>query len=70
VSVTTTSGCAWTASSRVSWITVTSGASGTGNGSVAFSVAANPGGTRDGTLSIGGQTFTVTQGAPPGPSPP
>lgn len=70
VSVTTASGCAWTASSRVSWITITSGASGTGNGSVAFSVAANPGGTRDGTLSIGGQTFSVTQPPVSAPSPP
>ncbi len=70
VSVTTASGCAWTASSRDSWITVTSGASGTGNGSVAFSVAANPGGTRDGTLSIGGQTFSVTQPPVSAPSPP
>ena len=43
------------------------GASGTGNGTVAFSIAANTGSTsRSGTLTVGGQTFTVTQaGAAP-----
>ncbi|HEY7191028.1 MAG TPA: BACON domain-containing carbohydrate-binding protein [Vicinamibacterales bacterium] len=62
--VTTAGGCAWTASSNVPWITVTSGASGTGNGSVSFTVAANTAASRSGTLTIGGQTFTVTQSAP------
>ena len=41
VTVTTTAGCNWTASSGVSWITVTSGASGSGTGTVGYSVAAN-----------------------------
>src|SRR4029453_3909917 len=31
------------------------------NGSVGFSVAANPGGSRTGTLTIAGLSFTVTQ---------
>jgi hypothetical protein len=62
VSVTTQSGCAWTAVSNASWITVTSGASGTGNGTVAFTVAANTtGADRTGTLTIAGRTFTATQ---------
>lgn len=61
VTVTTQSGCAWTAASNASWITVTSGASGTGSGAVAFTVAANTGGARTGTLTIAGSTFTVTQ---------
>ena len=56
-------GCAWTASSSAAWVTVTSGASGSGNGPVSFSVAANTGGARSGTLTIAGQTFTVTQAA-------
>lgn len=64
VAVTTTSGCAWTAASNANWIAITAGASGTGNGSVAFSVAANSGGARTGTLTIAGQTFTVNQAAP------
>jgi hypothetical protein len=63
VNVTTTSGCAWTASSNVPWITLTSGATGTGNGSVTFNVGINTGASRSGTLTIAGQTFTVTQGA-------
>jgi uncharacterized protein (TIGR03437 family) len=62
VSVNTTAGCSWTAVSGVSWITITSGASGTGNGSVTYSVAANTSVSgRTGTLTIAGQTFTVTQ---------
>jgi Viral BACON domain/Putative binding domain, N-terminal len=63
VSVTTTSDCAWTASSNVPWITITSPSSTTGNGIVSFSVTANPGAQRTGTLTIAGQTHTVTQSA-------
>ncbi len=56
------SDCAWTATSDSGWLTITSGASGTGNGSVAFSVSANSAsGSRSGHLTIGGKTFTVTQ---------
>ena len=62
VTVTTQGGCAWTAVSQASWITVTSGAAGSGSGRVELTVAANtdvmP---RSGTVSIGGQTFTVNQ---------
>ena len=62
LSVTAASGCAWTASSNVEWITITSGASGNGNGSVGYSVAANPSGSsRIGIVTIGGRTVTVTQ---------
>ena len=63
--VTAPTGCAWTGvSNNTSWLTVTSGASGTGNGTVAFSATANPNGTpRTGTLTIGGQTFSVNQAA-------
>jgi hypothetical protein len=35
--------------------------SGTGNGKVSFKVAKNGGAQRTGTLTIAGQTFTVTQ---------
>jgi len=61
VAVTTQTGCAWTAVSNANWITVSSGASGTGNGAVTFNVAANTGGARTGTLTIAGLTFTVSQ---------
>jgi bacillolysin len=63
VTVTTQAGCSWTAASNDSWITVTSGQSGTGGGTVGYSVATNYGPTRAGTVTIAGQTFTVTQEA-------
>ena len=63
VGVTSAASCAWTANSNASWITVTSGASGTGNGSVGYSVQANTGAARNGTLTVAGQTFTVYQAA-------
>ena len=62
VAVTGGSGCAWTATRNVSWITITSGASGSGNGTVNFTVAATSGPSRSGTLTIAGRTFTVNQG--------
>ena len=61
VKVSTTNACTWTASSNASWITVTSGATGTGDGSVALSYAANTGASRTGTVTIAGQTFALTQ---------
>jgi len=67
VTVTTTSACAWTASSNAPWLSITSGATGTGNGTVGFGAAANTGIARTGTLTIAGQTFTVTQPAVVGP---
>ena len=45
------------------WITLTSGASGTGNGSVAFSVSGpQRQQARTGTITVAGQTFTVNAG--------
>ncbi|MCS7315402.1 MAG: hypothetical protein NZ554_08020 [Bryobacteraceae bacterium] len=72
VNVTAPAGCAWTATSNASWVTITSGASGSGNGTLQFTVAANTATTsRTGTLTVAGQTFTVTQAgaAPAGPRP-
>jgi len=63
VTVTAASGCSWMSASNVSWITVTSGASGSGTGTVRFSVDANTGAARTGTIAIAGQTFTVNQAA-------
>ncbi|CAM2005342.1 BACON domain-containing protein [Acanthopleuribacter pedis] len=53
--------CSWTASTQDAWITITSGLSGTGDGTVAFTVAVNTGATRSGTIQIADQTFTVNQ---------
>jgi hypothetical protein len=63
VNVSTAGGCGWTATSNASWIAVTSGGSGVGNGTVTYAVAPNSGGARTGTMMIAGQTFTVTQAA-------
>ena len=71
VNVASTGSCSWTAASNDAWITVTSGTPGTGNGTVGFNVAANPGDTqRTGSVTIAGKTFTVMQdGTAPTPTP-
>ena len=62
ISVITSSCCGWAATSNVSWITITSGGGGSGNGTVNYSVSANSSPcSRAGTLTIAGVTFTVTQ---------
>jgi hypothetical protein len=66
VTVNTTAGCAWAATSSVQWVSITTGQSGTGPGSVTFAVddtrSSLP---RSTTLGIAGQRFTITQrGAP------
>jgi uncharacterized repeat protein (TIGR01451 family) len=62
ITITVQANCAWRAVSNVAWITITSADVGIGNGSVAFSVAANPGPSgRAGAISIGGQSFKVKQ---------
>jgi hypothetical protein len=65
VSVTTQAGCNWTASG-ISWVTITSGASGTGSGTVTYSIAANTTtSSRTVGASVASQIFTATQtGAP------
>ena len=60
--VTVFSGCAWNVVNTSSWVTVTSGASGVGNGAVAYQLAANPGPARIARLVLGGQVFTINQG--------
>jgi WD40 repeat protein len=62
--------CSWSAVSNDNWITIYSGATGSGYGTIYYSVGANTTGAgRTGTLTIAGQTFTVfqtaeTEGAP------
>ena len=57
--------CEWTAVSNDAWITVTGGASGVGPGTISYSVAANDGEARTGSLTIGDRTFVVEQAAAP-----
>jgi hypothetical protein len=60
--ITAPAGCPWSAVSDQAWITVTSGISGTGNGAVGYSVGVNAAAaSRGGTITIGGQPFSVTQ---------
>jgi len=61
VTVTAPAGCTWTASTTTSWISLTT-TSGSGNGTVNFTVAANTTtASRTGTVTIAGQTLTITQ---------
>jgi pseudomonalisin len=61
VTVAAAAGCSWTAVSNASWISLTGGASGSGNGQVSYALAANTGSPRTGSLTIGGSLFQVTQ---------
>ncbi len=63
VTVTAGTGCTWIANSNANWITIGAGASGTGNGAVTYTVAANTGAARTGTMTIAGEVFTVSQAA-------
>ncbi|MGQ0761241.1 MAG: M12 family metallo-peptidase [Acidobacteriota bacterium] len=62
VNITTQPGCNWAVAEGESWLTVTSGASGTGSGTVTYTVTANSVcGARTGEASIGGRLLTVNQ---------
>jgi hypothetical protein len=63
IGVTTNSGCAWTATSNAAFATITSGASQTGTGTVAVSIAENVGDSRTAILTVANQSVTVTQAA-------
>jgi hypothetical protein len=66
VAVIATAGCGWTAASNASWITITAGASGTGNGTTSYRVTANTSTSpRVGFLTVAGASITVTQAGAP-----
>ena len=67
--VTAGSSCPWTAKSNAAWITISGGASGTGNGTVSIDVAPNTGLERSGTVAIAGQIYTLSQTAAGAPVP-
>jgi hypothetical protein len=60
-SINTQSGCSWNASSGAFWVTTSS--TGSGSGNVSYSVQSNSGAARQTTITVGGQSFTVTQEA-------
>ncbi len=60
--VATTPDCGWSAARTGTWI-IFGNTQGAGNGTVSFSVGANPGAQRTDTVTVGTQTITVTQAA-------
>ncbi len=68
--------CPWTARSNVSWITLTGSKSGTGSGTVTFTVSPNStASSRSGTIAVAQKTATIFQRTgyqidPPRPIPP
>jgi hypothetical protein len=68
ITVTAANACAWSASEDASWIAITAGTSGSGNGLVRVTVDPNTAGARAATLMVAGQTVTLEQpAAPPAP---
>lgn len=61
IDVKTADGCAWTASSNADWMHIARGASGSGEGEVWILIEENRGEERVGTVTIAGQTVTITQ---------
>lgn len=61
VTVSAPAGCPWTVTGSTG-VTITSGSSGSGNGTVRFTVGANTGPARTLTLTVAGQRVTVSQG--------
>ncbi|MBF0557610.1 MAG: hypothetical protein HQL08_02395 [Nitrospirae bacterium] len=62
INVTAPAGYAWTAASSVPWMTISSGAGGTGDGQITVTVApTSVSSTRWGTVTVGGATAVVTQ---------
>src|SRR5262249_39819985 len=70
LSISSGTSCSWTAVSNVAWITITSGASGSGIGGVHYTVATSTAVARTGTLTVAGQTVTFSQAAGSGATPP
>jgi uncharacterized protein (TIGR03437 family) len=62
IGVSTQAGCSWTGASNVPWLTISTGASGSGPGTVHYAAATNAAAaSRQGSLTVAGQQFTVNQ---------
>ncbi len=59
--VTAPAGCAWVANPTATWIQVTGGGSGSGDGTVSYRIEANTGPDRTRAIMVHGEAFTVTQ---------
>jgi len=62
VGVVTDAACSWVVASAAPWVTIAGAISGTGSGTVTYSVAGSSGTGRTAVLTVGGQSFTITQG--------
>ncbi len=58
-------GCDWQTVNNLDWVAITSGGDRPGNGIVDFSVSANGGTERSGSISIADSTFTINQSVSP-----
>ncbi len=62
VNVTADAACSWSVSGAPDWVTITGGASGSGDGTVSYTVAANTDpAARSGAMTIAALTYTVEQ---------
>jgi endo-1,4-beta-xylanase len=63
IPIATGSGCPWSASSTLDWVSFTGSASGAGDGSVTIQAARDAGAARSGIITIAGQPVTISEGA-------
>ncbi len=64
-------GCVWSATEQASWLTISEGASGSGDGTVTISVAANSSlDARSATVTVAGRSIVFAQEAASAPAPP
>ncbi len=61
--VTTGTGCAWSASSNVGWLSVSNGTGRIGSGYLSVTASANSGAARTGTVTVAGLPWTIQQSA-------
>ena len=63
VGISSPDGCEWSATVGDSWIAISAGSNGSGDGSVFFTVTANTTiESRSGTITVEGEVLTITQG--------
>jgi hypothetical protein len=61
INITANPGCAWTAASTASWVTIAGVGAGTGSGTVTYQVASNSGAARSGSITVADLSFTVEE---------
>jgi hypothetical protein len=61
IDITAPPGCDWATQTDVTWIQINATSSGSGTGRVTFTVLANTGDARSGSIRLDGQTLTVRQ---------